>query len=551
MTVRKSSSNDTGPRAEHGSERHSDSGSDDSVAVETLVAGRARRDTAGKRMAQLIAREEDEDELSLLFAQGDEQEDVEFIGSDDDASDVQLGSSSDEEDQEPNATTGNDLEGEKELQRDLKSQKSKKRKAQDAFTTVAGLRKKTRINPKITLDTPPSSRPTKKADRVSWLPVVEEGPVRASGRKSTVANKEVTHARLKDYAAKRAKVLEQMRKAEHEREKQRPEVITQEDRLAAAAETEKNNSQSLSHWEETERRRAEEQAAKLAALKTRKLEGPVVSWWSGVATWLGTKLTRVGPKETNQEMLTEPKRRGRKPKSSLEVSNSLKDVKEDAISNVSTPGDQTGTPASTEPPLYDQITKPEPPSISHFDHPKVSLADPNLNASVAVEQDSDHTFLQRVQEYASMPSESNSARPSHAPSDGADTGTAHIDYAPSPNGPSQEPAHAQMPRSTRNLVILSNFEGLSPSERGNTDVFYNTRKGSKLTKATQSLCPITSLPARYRDPDTDVAYANATAYRTLQELKQSKHIWSTMLECYIGTTGLVARGVPDGFVSAA
>jgi vacuolar protein sorting-associated protein 72 len=525
-----------------GSPSESDDASDDSEPVETLIAGRDRRATAGNRMANLIEREDD-DEVALLFAQEDEEEDVEFEGSDEDASDAQLDSSSDDEDHGPNTKGDDDLEGEQELQREAKAQKAKKRKAQDAFTTVSGLRKKVKIDPATTFIAPPP-RPKKKSERVSWLPNLNDGPTRASARKQTVENKEVTHARLKDHAVKRAKIVAQMQEAEREREKHRPKQMTQTDRLAEAAKTEKRNSKTLNRWEETERRRAAEQAAKLAALKTRKLEGPVVSWWSGMATWSGTKLTKIGSKETNQEMLAEPKKRGRKPKQNPEAPES---VKEDAQSSTGTPRDQTATPAPSEPSISQQLGTSEQVSLSN-QHAESASAGANI--SFAAPQGPDNFFLQGIQEYASMPSEAGSNVPSTALSDGPGTPQVYVDPSqrlPFQNQPQLLPAETS--HSTRNLVMLANFESIAPSDRGEFSVFYNARKAPKLAKANQELCPITSLPARYRDPSTGVAYANSYAYQKLKELKENRFTWSGMLGCYVGTVGVVARGVPEGFLS--
>lgn len=524
-----------------GSSSESNDDSDDSEPVETLIAGRDRRATAGNRMANLIEREDD-DEVSLLFAEDDEEEDVEFEGSDEDASDTQLDFSDDDEDQGPNTKGDDDLEGETVLQREFRAQKAKKRKAQDAFTTVSGLRKKVKTDIATTsVATPP--RPKKKSERVSWLPDVNDGPTRASARKQTVENKEVTHARLKDHAVKRAKTLAQMRTAEREREKHKPKQMTQADRLAEAAKTEKRNSKSLNRWEETERKRADEQAAKLAALKTRKLKGPVVSMWSGMATWSGTKLIKIGPKETNQEMLVEPKRRGRKAKQNPEGPES---VKEDVQSSTGTPRDQTVTPAPSEPSIaqqpaaFDQVAQSNQPT---------DATKGTASTTFAASQAPDSFFLQGIQEYASMPSEAGSNVPSIAASDGPGTPQVYVDLSqrlPIQTQPQFLPPEPTY--STRNLVMLANFESIPPHDRGEFGVFYNIRKAPKLSKANQELCPITSLPARYRDPSTGVVYANSYAYQKLKELKEHRYIWSGMLGCYVGTAGVVARGVPDGFL---
>lgn len=307
----------------------------------------------------------------------------------------------------------------------------------------------------------------------------------------------------------------------------------------------KKNSKSLNRWEETERKRADEQAAKLAALKNRKLDGPVASWWSGKATWSGTKLTKIGSKETNQEMLAEPKKRGRRPKQNPEGTES---VKEDAQSSISTPRDQTATPAPSEPSLQQQLVGPE-----SFTQPQ-QPADPapaTSQITFTEPQGPDNFFLQGIQEYASMPIEAGSNVPSIAPSDGPITPQIYVDS--SERLSTQIQPHFAPPEitySTRSLVMLANFENIPASDRGEFGVFYNTRKGPKLCKANQELCPITSLPAKYRDPTTGIAYANSYAYRKLKELRDYKFIWSSMLGCYVGKVGVVARGVPDGFLSA-
>lgn len=534
--------------------------SDDSEPVETLVQGRDRRSTAGNLMQSMIQQEEDDD-LTLLFADGDEEEDVEFQESDVAASDAELDSSSDDDDQGPNAAA-EDLDGEVELQKESKLQKSRKRKAQDAFTTVAGLRKRIKANAQATAVSN-EPRPKKKLERVSWLPNLQDGPTRASARKQTVQNKKVTHARLKDHEVRRAKVAAQMEKAGRTREQHQPKQMTQADRLAEALKTEKQNSKSLNRWEETERKRAEEQAAKLAALKDRKLEGPVVSWWSGMATWLGTKLIKFGSKDTDQEMWAEPRKRGRRPKHLIENADSLKG---DGGSSVGTPRDQTATPGPPEPPLA-----PRPPAEASDQgqaQPKLSEpSQPESTIKFTAPQGPDTFLLQGIQEYAAMPNESASLVPSKPPSLG--NGAPGLSGPPAVNSPpvlnlpsnplaptpfpTQAPVPPQISHSTRNIVVLSNFDNLPLADRGEFSIFYNLKKPGKTNKAPkvqQELCPITSLPARYRDPASGVAYANAQAYKRLKDLQKNKFTWSSMLGCYVGESGVVARGVPEGFAAA-
>lgn len=72
----------------------------------------------------------------------------------------------------------------------------------------------------------------------------------------------------------------------------------------------------------------------------------------------------------------------------------------------------------------------------------------------------------------------------------------------------------------------------------------------------QSLCVITSLPARYRDPLTGLPYHSAYAYRCIQRLVSGACRWSNLLGCYVGPVyespvGRPAAGVPERFLTGA
>ena len=276
-------------------ESEDSSRSDEDSSVELLVAGREKRTTAGTRMSSLLEREGD-DELELLFAE-DEEEDEEFDEEDaEDGSDVQLDSASSDDDQGP-AKGDDDLEGEKELQRQTRVERQKKRKAQDVFMKPGTLRKRPRLDARPgapMAPRTPAPRPKKKSERVSWLPTSEEGPVRASSRKQTMKNKEVIHSRLVASEKRRMHQLQVMEEAAKRKEASRPKAMTQAQRMDEAARTERSNAKSLNRWEAAEKKRLEEQKAKLEALHNRQLTGPVISWWSGMARWVNGKLKQVG-----------------------------------------------------------------------------------------------------------------------------------------------------------------------------------------------------------------------------------------------------------------
>ena len=269
----------------------SDEGSEEQPNVESLVAGREKRATAGNRLSSLLEKEVD-DELELLFAENEEEEDVEFEGEDENASDAQLDSSTDEEDQGP-SRVDDDLDGERELQRQDRVERQKKRKAQQVFKRPGALRKKVKIDPSTT-PTTPAPRPRKKSERVSWVHTDADAPMRVSSRKQTVQNRELVHRKLVDSELTRLKVMHSMDLAKKRKDASKPKALTQTDRMEEAAKTERKNAKSLDRWEESEKKRSEEQKAKLEALHNRQLTGPVVTCWSGLARWVNGKILQLG-----------------------------------------------------------------------------------------------------------------------------------------------------------------------------------------------------------------------------------------------------------------
>lgn len=292
----------------------SDSNAGDSLAqqpIEWLATARSKRSTAGNRMKSMLANETPADEdsdLELLFQE--DEDDEGFTDKEaDDGSDAQMESSDDEDE---NAAQ-DDLEGEKELERQAKEKKAaaRKRKAQEAIP--AKFRKKVRISqppdtPTSTTAPRPPPRPKKKSERASWLPTEADRPTRASERKTTRLSKEQLHQQMIEREARRMKQLEIMEKKAKKLEAMKKPPMTQADRLREAAVVEKRNSKSLNRWEEAEKQREEERRAKLAALNNRRLEGPVVTFWTGIIDLSEVQLKHVG-KMVSIEEKPKPKRK--------------------------------------------------------------------------------------------------------------------------------------------------------------------------------------------------------------------------------------------------
>ncbi|PHH84547.1 hypothetical protein CDD83_1777 [Cordyceps sp. RAO-2017] len=273
-------------RPSNASDSDSDSDSSDSgpraQPTEWLATTRQRRSTAGNRMKSMLANEEPDSDLELLFAE--DENDQGFSDAGDDASDVQMDSSDDDDDDDDkNSRHQDDMEGEKELERQAKERRAaqRKRKARDAIP--AKFRKKVRIDP--TTPAAPAPRPKKKSERASWLPSPADLPTRASSRQTTRLSKEQLHQQMVEREERRLKQLALMQKKAARLEATKKPPMTQQDRLAEAAIVEKRNSKSLNRWEEAEKQREEERRAKLAALNNRTLKGPVITLWSGVRQW--------------------------------------------------------------------------------------------------------------------------------------------------------------------------------------------------------------------------------------------------------------------------
>ncbi|KAL8775379.1 MAG: hypothetical protein Q9209_000387 [Squamulea sp. 1 TL-2023] len=515
-----------------------DDSSDEEEQVESLVTGRAKRLTAGTRMSALLEKEGD-DELELLFAEDEQEEDNEFEADDlDNASDVQLDSASSDDDQGP--TKGDDdLEGEKELQRQTRAEKQKKRKAQDAFMKPSAMKKRIKLPSRsdapapASVPTTPAPRPKKKSERVSWLPTPEEGPIRASSRKQTVKNKEITNIRLVASEKRRRQQLRVMEEAAKRKEASKPGAMTQAQRMEEATRVERLNAKSLNRWEAAEKKRVAEQKAKLEALHNRQLTGPVISWWSGMARWVNGKLKQVGwksVKEADAESNTQPVQpdyyvKDRPASESLE-----KPIDKDTI-----------MPDANGLPLAHPLSEPagEVENGTAASTPQALLAP--LTGSEG--------FLDGIYYYASLPEHSSGGT-----IQGHGSSFAYDKVMPEPSVSSTRPSvtpdttlaaapKAALPGfltieySGRNVVILEDIDANAqrlPDLQNH--ILLKKRNGKPQNQ-----------PAKYRDPRTGLSYADSYAYKEIQKLTNGGSCWSSLLGCYVGPRSSVARGVPERF----
>ncbi|KAL9118080.1 MAG: hypothetical protein Q9187_005377 [Circinaria calcarea] len=320
-----------------------------------------------------------------------------------------------------------------------------------------------------------------------------------------------------------------MEKAAKRKDATKPKAMTQADRMAEAARTEKKNARSLNRWEETERKRAEDQKARLAALHNRQLQGPFIRWWSGPSKWVNGNLVHIGvEKSEDGHHITVVDPRKGTDKGQEVVLDTLPSTND----RIQAADSDTRMPDA--PPL--QI----PTSESARATPTGSSSLPSLVYSAPLIRGPD--FLDGVYNHSTLPeyrAQSTSATEAYT---------------------SQFPGNALPPPPvteylSRNLVILENIDpnAVRIPELQNHVLLAKGKKvtgklPSKTPKPTVELCAITGQPARFRDPRTGLAYANSYAYKEIQKLRNGGSRWSNLLGCYVGSASTAARGVPERFL---
>lgn len=525
------------PSSDNGNEStSSDEGTEEELNIESLVTGRAKRATAGNRLSSLLEKEGD-DELEMLFAENEEEEDVEFEDDEEHASDAQLDSSTDEEDQ-GRTMVDDDLDGERELQRQDRVERQKKRKAQEVFKRPGALRKKVKIDPSAT-PTTPAPRPRKKSERVCWVHTDADAPTRASSRKQTVQNRESVHQRLVVSEQTRLVTMHNMDLAVKRKDASKPKALTQADRMEEAVKTERKNAKSLNRWEESEKKRSEEQRAKLEALHNRQLAGPVVTWWSGLARWVNGKILQLGVEQIREA-------------GHVERSVTVDEGKSGLIHKLTTERDPAGTTAQ-DTIMYESAQSgigPENAQRSHQPHAQQASF---LQQITFTPPQGPYGFLDGIHAYAALPMQQHQAE---------FTGTADADSLPlnhaEPSFPKRLDRASITTLPNSQLTPEINFTSLTMVALKNLDPnpvkmpeLQNSvllkKRNIKIPKPIAETCAITMQPAKFRDPKTGLAYANSYAYKEIQRLQTGGSRWSNLLDCYVGPVQSVARGVPERF----
>ncbi|KAI7538879.1 hypothetical protein KC343_g17562, partial [Hortaea werneckii] len=248
-----------------------------------LVATRTKRSTAGNRYASLLANLDDEEVQKQLLVE-DEDDVGEYEGSDRDDEDEALESSSEEDDAGPPKEGDEDFEGEKALKKEERAELRKKRKAQDAKLKLPAWQKKSKkvkLADDVKAEDGTTSKPKKKSERANWLPTDADAPKRQSGRALAVANRESTHANLKQSYERSEKQRKVMKYAAERVQLKKRRELSQEQRMEMCNKIAKQTDKEFGRWEREEEERQKARDEQLAAKRKRGVEGPFVRHWTG------------------------------------------------------------------------------------------------------------------------------------------------------------------------------------------------------------------------------------------------------------------------------
>lgn len=478
----------------------------------------------------------------------EEEDDVEFEANDEkDIVDSDFDDTSSEDEAED--------EGEQQLQA---AEKATRKRATVAAAKKPLLRTRTKVAVvERAKDGPPPAKKVKVAAPTvpSFLRPDSSG-MRKSSRSHTVSVNKNVQKKLKEYQRRRS---EYQAKAKP-REETRP--LTQKELLEEAIITEEENVASLNQWKsmEAERRKASR------VLLRKALTGPVISYRSFKEGYDKEDGKEYVLKRKNNLITIREYRPRVKPL--IEEVADAKDpsLLNDTIRNDTKDEEQTNAPievidatedgaawdvTSEGPIVTDGVVDKADVSASEEDKDKTTEREPRENSA---QLDSPASVKETSVAPASKGDETEDEEPATA-----------VRADSSSDDEETPPEFVQDPRQSRNVVILTDFDQV-PTRYSIVDVHYEAifGPGTRLQRATtvrekiarnrrpeKPICPISGVLARYRDPATNVPYANKECFGIIRKVLQNEYVWSTVLNAYVHRQDQIgASGVPEGFQKA-
>lgn len=403
---------------------------------EFLMSTRQRRSNAGNKMRKLLEQElEDmqsrteqleEDEVDLLFKEEGDDEDFESAASGDDENEFRQsveeetgGGAADEMFSESEEESGDQEEDNEEGERNLRRQEkleSRKRKRR----TAAVIKRK---RPKSDVEDVAAKQEQEAKKKAQYEQIKAESLLitnrRTSQRSSVVANKLKVYEKLSKAEKKRKMIQDRIRK---HKESQKEEILTQEDRIRIALDTEKFNILSLDKYKEQEISKKQSRIALQQRQKMKFRPGETVLRQLSL-TWQVTPTAEIEDAKHWEEQLKRREKKRRRytrksPKKQIQESkkgendvkvkeevneeNVLKDTNDtnDSASQLR-PADGTAVPPETDENNFTQSSQ-ETLSVKPVQGTESSTENAEVNNPVAVNND-DENMEQRSVENASPP----------------------------------------------------------------------------------------------------------------------------------------------------
>lgn len=509
-----------------------------------MVTSRAKRSTAGNRLKALLDQELEKDEV---FAEV--ENDIDFEANENEDG-VDIVDSDFDRDSDDDARVGADeSEGEREIEAEERAEKQKRRAA--ARTAGTG-RVPAVVQRAVRRPPTEDARQEAKRRRISFAPDQPSSSSssqaagsrrrRTSARSATVQSKREVESRLEETSQRRASLPA------------RPVVkkkatLTQDALIAEALEVEEENRESLRRFlEQEEERRAKQRQRK------ERITGPFVRWMSvGLKTKVVEEVKEVKERKDVVEEEVPPEGTDVDRAQTVEQSQWTEGKDEPATARK---GDGPEVPPSTKPseesqsmgaaehagkPIVDDDVamneaSHESPAANHVDPPAPTSA---LTAAAATS----------IPTHEAPAQPSSTTAPSTQPSPTPQT-NASLTLDPviaarqqasllrtsnTPSKPLSTPSSSRYEMQARTLLSvermpedwewLDEFNALLGTHCDWSSYPFVPSRNRPL-KPRQSICPITGLPAVYKDPRTGVPYANADAYKVLTRLLEGGFVWS-------------------------
>ncbi|SPC66456.1 related to VPS72 - component of the SWR1 complex, required for vacuolar protein sorting [Ustilago sp. UG-2017b] len=486
-------------------------------ASDLMVTSRSKRSTAGNRLKQLLDQELERDEIftevenDIDFEANENEDGVDIVDSDFDR----------DSDDDARAAVEDESEGEREIEAQEKVDKSKRRAAVRAAggiinrpaAAAAAIRK-----PPAPPGAGEGGREAKRR-RISFAPdtpspstsssVLEVGSRRrTSARSATVQSKLQVESRLEEAEQRRAaqpvKVV-QKKKAS----------LTQDALIAEALEVEEENRESLRRFlEQEEERRAKQRQRK------ERIEGPFVRWVSA-----GMRV-RVVQEEGKKEGENQVNAASTDPNAGLQRKDAVQDGKADRGEEMASGARLQSQQGSAE---VKQAVAGD--SDATMQEPGKEVASEQASASTSAPQNetpTDGTCAPQPASISSLTLDPVLAVRKEAVSIRSSTGSKPILCNPTLNAPRRElqaRTLLTLERRPREFSWLDEYASIFGSHVDWSCYPYVPSR-NRPVKPRQSICPITGLPAIYKDPRTGIPYANALAYKVITRVLEGGFVWS-------------------------